>query len=245
MQTLGRKLALDFIQLSHQGALFCIGAQVTGHEKTTRGHPDRSTDMCDEATRCSDEVALLDTNSLLFRHTLECKNNMIQLVTRSQEAIQALHERIWTVVHQVMEAAGKSSADSLGIALHLVDMLPTIPLQLTFNTVMAGLPRCTPKAPAHTLPLGTDQGTMTVLSEEILKSAHGAEEKAMQPTWLVTMTDTGSVKVMMIESEGGDHPNHPHTSLSLAPHASTSTGQHATGYHTPHSPSYSPHCTPS
>ena len=59
---------------------------------------------------------------------------MVQLVNRSQEAIQALHECIWEVVRQVMESAGKSAADGLGVALHLVGMLPTIPLQLTFNT---------------------------------------------------------------------------------------------------------------
>ena len=52
---------------------------------------------------------------------------MIQLVTRSQEAIQALHEHIWKVVCQVMESAGKSMADGLEIALHLVDMLLSAP----------------------------------------------------------------------------------------------------------------------
>ena len=86
---------------------------------------------------------------------------------------------------------------------------------------------------------------MTVLGEEILKSACGAEEKAMQPTWLVTVTGAGSVKVTTVESEGGDYPNRPCTSLSSAPHTSTSTCQHATGYQTPRSPSYSPHRLPS
>ena len=148
------------------------------------------------ATRHSGEVAWLDTNSILFHHALEYQNNMIELITRSQGAIQALHECIWKVVRRVMESAGKSTADGLGIALHLVDMLPTIPLQVTFNTVTAGLPGCTPKAHAHAPPPGTDQGVMTVLGEEILKSAHGAEEKVMQPTWLVTATSSGSFKVM-------------------------------------------------
>ena len=63
----------------------------------------------------------------------------------------------------------------------------------------------------------------------------------MEATWLVAANDAGSVRVTMIEREGGD----PHTSLSLAPHTSTSTDQCATGYHTSHSPSYSPHHTPS
>ena len=162
---------------------------------------------------------------------------MIQLITRSQEAIQALHEHIWKVVHQVMESAGKSVVDSLGIALCLVDMLPTTPLQLTFNTVTAELPGYTPEALTYASLLSTDRGAMTVLSEEILKGARGVDEKAMQATWHVTATNTGFVKVTMIGSEGGNHPNCPHTSLSLAPCASKSTDRHTTGYQTPRSPS--------
>ena len=71
---------------------------------------------------------------------------MVQLINHSQEAIQALHECIWEVVCQVMESAGKSVVDGLGIALHLVGMLPTIPLQLTFNTVTARPLGHTPEA---------------------------------------------------------------------------------------------------
>ena len=245
VQTLHGKLALDFIQLSNQEALFCMGAKGTGYEKATREHPDCSLDKRDKVTRRSGEAAWLDTNSLPFCHALEYQNNMIELITRSQEAIQALHEHIWKVVCRVMESAGKSVADGLGIALHLVDMLPTIPLQLTFTTVTARLPRCTPKAHAHAPPPGTDQGAMTVLGKEILKSACGAEEKAMQPTWLVTATGAGSVKVMMVESEGGNYPNCPRTSLSPALHVSTSTGWHTTRYQTPCSPSYSAYHSPS
>ena len=130
------------------------------------------------------------TNSLLFCHTIEYQGNMTQLVTRSQEAIQALHEHIWKVVHQVMDSADKSVADGLEIAIHLVDMLLSISLQLTFNTVTAGLPGFTPESLTYASLLSTDQGVMTVLSKEILKGAHGAEEKVMQATWHVTVTDT-------------------------------------------------------
>ena len=92
---------------------------------------------------------------------------MVQLINRSQEAIQALHERIWEVVRQVMESAGKSTEDGLGIALHLVDMLPTIPLQLTFNTVTARLPGHTPEALTYTSQRSIDRGAMTILGEEL------------------------------------------------------------------------------
>ena len=163
------------------------------HEKTIQECPDCSTGKHDEATHCSGEVTWLETNSLLFHHTIEYQNNMIQLVTRTQEAIQALHECIWKVVHQVMESAGKSVVDSLEIALHLVAMLPSIPLQLAFNSVTAKLPGFTPEALTYASPLSINQGAMTVLGKEILKGTHGAEEKVMQATWHVTATDAGLV----------------------------------------------------
>ena len=169
-------------------------------------------DKAIEHLRAEGGAAWLDTNSLLFCHALEYQSRVIELVTRSQESIQALHDHIWKVVIQVMEKAGKSVVDSLGIALCLIDMLPTIPLQLAFNTATARLPRCAHKVYAewptmgtdgldfsYTPPPGSDQNAMTVLGEEILKSACNTEEKAAQPTWLVTMAGEGTVGVQVVE----------------------------------------------
>ena len=92
-----------------------MGVQATGYEKATWGHPDRATayysliksegegtsrdklDKAIEHLREAGGLAWLDTNSLLFSHTLEYQNKMIELVTSSREAIQALHECIWKV----------------------------------------------------------------------------------------------------------------------------------------------------
>ena len=146
-----------------------MGAQDTSHEKNIQEHPDCSTGKHDEATHHSGEVTWLQTNSLLFYHTIEYQNNMIQLITRSQEAIQALHECIWKVVCWITESAGKSTVGGLEIALHLVDMLLSIPPQLTFNTVTAELPGFTPEALTYASPLSLNQSAVTVLSKEILK----------------------------------------------------------------------------
>ena len=146
---------------------------------------------------------------------------MIELIMNSKEAIQALHECIWKVVSQVMEDAGKSVADGLGIALRLVDMLPTIPLQLAFNTATAGLLGCAPEvyaarpktrtdgldfSHAHPHRVATEMQWL-YSSKEILKSAHGTEEKAIQPTWLLTVASVGSVGVKAVENEGVDDSN--------------------------------------
>ena len=66
VQTLRGKLALDFIELSHQEAQFCMGAQATSHEKAIQEHSDCSMGKCGEATQHSGEVTWLETNSLLF-----------------------------------------------------------------------------------------------------------------------------------------------------------------------------------
>ena len=89
---------------------------------------------------------------------------------------------------QVMESAGKSAADSLGIALHLVDMLPTIPLQLTFNTVTAGPLGHTPKALTYASQCGIDRGAITVIGEELIREPPSAKDEAMQAIWCVMAT---------------------------------------------------------
>ena len=98
-QTLGRRLACDFIQLSHNEALFHMGVQATGYEKATSGCPDHvtayysmlksegegaSAEKLHDATDCLWEEAgkaWLDTNSILFRHALEYQNKMSDFLT--------------------------------------------------------------------------------------------------------------------------------------------------------------------
>ena len=221
VQTLHRKLALDFIGLSHQEARFCLGALATTREKGMREWPGGSPDKCGGDTQRSGEITQSQTNSVLFRHTLDYQDKMLQLVTRSRETIQGLHDRIWDVVCRVMEKAGKSTVDGLEIALRLVDMLPSIPLHLTFHTAIADLPGFTSEALTYAPPPRTVQDAMTAPREETLASAHSAEVQAVQSTGHMTATDTKSVKPLMSRSEGGKDPNIPRTSISPVAHTSS------------------------
>ena len=63
------------------------------------------------ATQHTGEETWLHIKSLLFHHTIDHQEFMVWLINKNQEAIQALHDRILEVVHQVMESAGKSAAD--------------------------------------------------------------------------------------------------------------------------------------
>ena len=129
----------------------------------------------------------------------------------------------------VMERAGKSVADSLGIALHLVDMLLTIPLQLTSIQSQPGCSGILPRHLTYTSQHSIDHGVMTILGEELKREPPSAKDKAMQDVWHAMVTDTGSIKVATVGGIGNDNVNHPGTSLSLAPHASTSTDWCTTG----------------
>ena len=73
---------------------------------------------------------------------------------------------------------------------------------------------------SHAPPLGSECDAMTVLHKEILKSTHGTEDKAIQPTWLLTVASIGSVGVKAVESKGGDDPDNLRASLSPADHVS-------------------------
>ena len=69
---------------------------------------------------------------------------------------------------------------------------------------------------SHAPPPDSDQDAMAVLHEEILKSMRSMDEKAIQPTWLLTVPSIGSVSDKVVENEGGDDPNCLHMSLSPA-----------------------------
>ena len=57
---------------------------------------------------------------------------------------------------------------------------------------------------------------MSVLCEEVVKDAHGmTEEKAVPPTWLMSVAPMASIGVKAVETGGGDGPtDSPHTLCS-------------------------------
>ena len=203
-----------------------MGIQATGYEKVANGHPDCVTayylmirseredteaEKVNKAMDCLCEEAgkaWLDTNSILFHHTLEYQNMMSNFLTESENAIEELHDCIWTVVIKVMEDAGKPTADGLGITLCLVDMLSIIPIHLAFHSstpvltgfmpeVYATKPkfRMDPLDFSHMLPLQSNWKVLDVLCEEIVKNVLGATEmtKAVDPTWFMTMSNVSTI----------------------------------------------------
>ena len=201
-----------------------MGVQATGYEKVASGCPDhvaayytiiRSKGMeAEKLNRAFDclrqEVgeAWLDTNSILFRHALEYQNKLSNFLTESKEAIEALHDCFWTVVIKVMEDAGEPVSSGLGIAVHLVDMLPIIPIHLAFHPSTLGLTSFVPEVYAawpwfktdvldltHTPPLQSDRKVLDVLCEEIIKNMGGASKtaKVVEPAACFSMAPMSTI----------------------------------------------------
>ena len=192
IQTLHGKLALDFIKMSYTEANFRMGAQAASHEATV------------QESRASE--TWLHINSSLFHHAIDHQQFMVLLIDRSQEAIQALHDRIWKVISRVMESAGRSATDGIGIALHLVGLLPTIPLQLAFNTITPELPGYTPRALTYASQDSVDRGAMSVLGEELIRAPTRGHDQATQASSHVMTTDTVSTRFMTIRGTGDNRP---------------------------------------
>ena len=214
------EVGLGFHRIVHTEANFRMGAQATSHEYTVQECP--STGRRGVATQHTGEETWLRINSLLFCHTIDHQQFMVWLINRSQEAIQALHDRIWEVVRRVMENAGKSAADSLGITLHLVGMLPTIPLQPAFNTVTAELPGYTPRALTYTSQDSIDRGAMAILGEELIRDPARGHDQAMQASSRAMVTDTISTRFVTVKGMGDDRPgtNFSPRSLTYSPNCS-------------------------
>ena len=207
-QTLHGKLALDFIKMSHTEANFRMGVQAASHEsKVQESHAGET---------------WLHINSSLFRHAIDHQQFMVLLINRSQEAIQALHDCIWKVISRVMESTGRSATDGIGIALHLVGLLPTIPLQLAFNTITPEPPGYTPRALTYASQDSIDCGAMSVLGEELTRDRTRGHDQATQASSRVMTMDTISTRFVTIQGIGDNRPN-----PNFSPHSPTYSPSHS------------------
>ena len=181
---------------------------------------------------------MVNTNSTLFHHALEYQNKLNDFLMESENAIEALHGCIWTVMLKVMENTGAAMSDGLGITVHLVDMLSTIPIHLAFHSAMPMLTGFMPEVYAgwpwlrmnimdlmHMPPLQSDQMALDVLCEEIINSLSGAPKvaKVDETTACFSIPSLSSVGGLAGEVGAGDG-----TAKSLCTsHAPCSLDQHS------------------
>ena len=191
------KLTKDFAKLSCQEVLFHVVVQASSYEKVATRHPDCYTtyhaimhsegnddDECKSSIKDLHKKASearLDTKSMLFWHILDFETKLVDFIMEAETLLQMQQNCIWIVVNEMTEDGGAPVGNGLTIALHLLDMLPTLPANLTFNAaaplltgfvleVYASQPWLALNALdlTHTLPPQSDQMAMNMLKDEVI-----------------------------------------------------------------------------
>ena len=143
------------------------------------------------------------------------------------------------VVTRIMEDAGVLASNGLGIAIHLVDMLPTIPADFTFHTTAPVLTSFIPEVYAskpwlktnilnltHTLPPHSDCMAMDVLCDEIICNLGGAPRAATAHLPMATVAVPSSDDYL-VGQEGEVGAGEHYTKSPCVFHTPHSLGRHS------------------
>ena len=148
-QVLSTDLAKQFHKLSGLRAMHCTPAQATAHKTSNVGWmaqnvaysilPDGQTQdkkqeetlqqLCTEADK-----AWKDTNDLVFQHQLHYDEQLTTFISDAERTLQDKQDKVWVCVHRLVDVAGVPHDAYLGLALQVLDKLPTIPIDLTYHT---------------------------------------------------------------------------------------------------------------
>ena len=137
-QVLGFRLAKDFRVLSGLEAIHCNSIQGTAHEMLTLGHSTREAayaailwdDIMEaecEATTChlhsQADAAWKKMHEMMYNHQLEAETMLANM-----------RDQIWTAIHALMESEGVTFEDCLSLTLHILLLLPQIPVDVSYQT---------------------------------------------------------------------------------------------------------------
>ena len=142
-QHLKERVTREFIKLSSREVLFRTQAQSTSHEALASARPDRfstfyqtlqsdeePSDACNKAMEeIVDAVnkAWSRANETLFNHVLDYEGKLNAFLDKVGGWIREQEEHVWTTVFQIVEDTGAPVCALLNILFCLLDTLPSLP----------------------------------------------------------------------------------------------------------------------
>ena len=200
-QHLKEQVAREFARLSSKEVLFCTQAQSTSHESLASGCPDRFStyykilrsdrESLDAKDKAMEEIlnkvseAWLQTNTSLFKHVLDYEGKLNVFLDKVGGWIREQEEHIWTMMFQITGDIGAPLCASLNVLLHLLEMLPSFPANLSYQSQSPIICGFAPEAYAqpwlgfhslnlpHTLSFDSHRKAEDVLKEAIIHSTGG------------------------------------------------------------------------
>ena len=147
---LKERVTWEFVRLSSEEVLFRTQAQSTSHETLASTHPDRFStyyqilrsdeEPSDTRNKAMEEIinaanrAWSRANETLFDHVLDYERKLNAFLDKAGSWIREQEERIWTTVFQIVEDTGAPLCAFLNILLRLLDTLPSLPPNLSYQS---------------------------------------------------------------------------------------------------------------
>ena len=150
-QALGVRLAKDFQMLSGLEAIHCNSIQGTAHETLTLGHSaheaayvailwDNIMDAEHKATmrrlHSEADAAWKQIHEVMYNHQLEYNWQLFDFLKEAEVMLANMRDRIWTAVHTLAEGEGMTFEDCLSLALCILPLLPQIPMDVSYETLI-------------------------------------------------------------------------------------------------------------
>ena len=147
---LKERIAQEFIKLSSREVLFRTQVQSTSHEALASACPDRFSTLyqtlrsdeepLDARNKAMEEIvnaankAWSRANETLFHHVLDYEGKLNAFLNKVGCWICEQEERVWTTVFQIVEDTGAPVCAFLDILFCLLDTLPSLPPNLSYQS---------------------------------------------------------------------------------------------------------------
>ena len=148
-QALGTQLTKQFQTLSGLEVMYHTAAQATTHKTINTGsvgrgaaysvlmnggnsdkkHEETLQTLCEEADK-----AWEDTNNVVFNHQLRYDTQLVSFIASAKKTLQEKIDEVWEHVQSLLYVAGIPQDVCLCLALQVLELLPTIPIDLSFCT---------------------------------------------------------------------------------------------------------------
>ena len=147
-QVLGIKLAKDFQVLSGLEAIHRNSVQGMVHEMLTLGHStweaaytailwDDIMEAEHESTThhlCSKaDAAWKKMHEMMYNHQLEYDWWLSDFLKEAETTLANMRDQIWTTICTLMESKGMTFKDCLSLTLHILPLLPQIPMGISYE----------------------------------------------------------------------------------------------------------------
>ena len=148
-QALGIKLAKEFQVLSGLEAMQCNSIQGKAHETLTLGCSAReaaySAILQDEVSEAEHkamtchlhseaDAAWKEMHEIMYNHQLDYDRQLSTFLTDMETTLNNMRDQIWAAIHSLAENKGITFDTCLGLALQVLNLLPQIPVDISYQT---------------------------------------------------------------------------------------------------------------